>query len=214
MKLSINAKTREQKGSGASRRLRRANEVPGIVYGNNEPAQMIQMEHNAIYLALKKEAFHSAVIDLVIDGKSQAVLLRDYQKHAYKPRIHHVDFQRVDTKKALHTKVPLHFINADKAPGIKIKGGLLNQLLTEVEIKCLAKDLPEFIEVDLGNLNVGQSFHLKELVLPKGVEVIHADEEAVLANIVAPSGASTEETSAPAEAAKPETKAENKGGKA
>lgn len=196
MAFKIDAKTRKVKGSSASRRLRRAGTVPGILYGNNAPVQMIEMEHNAIYLALKKEAFHSAIIDLTLDGKTEQVLLRDYQTHAYKPRVFHVDFQRVDAKSTLHTRVPLHFINADKAPGIKLKGGILNQLVTEVEIKCLATDLPEFIEVDLGNLNVGQSFHLKELKLPRGVQLAHADDEMVLANIVAPSGATEEEVAA------------------
>ena len=112
-----------------------------------------------------------------------------------------MDFQRVDAKSTLHTHVPLHFINADKAPGIKLKGGILNQLITEVEIKCLAKDLPEFIEVDLGNLNVGQSFHLTELKLPRGVQLVHVDDEMVLANIVAPSSNAEEEAAPAAEAA-------------
>ena len=198
MSFEINAKTRQVKGSSASRRLRRAGTVPGIVYGNNAPAQMIEMEHNAIYLALKKEAFHSAIIDLTIDGKKEQVLLRDFQTHAYKPRVFHVDFQRVDAASTLHTKVPVHFVNADKAPGIKLKGGILNQLVTELEIKCLAANLPEFIEVDLGSLNVGQSFHLKDVKLPKGVQLAHADDDVVLANIVAPSGAAEPEATAPA----------------
>ncbi len=205
MAFIINAEKRAQKGSSASRRLRRNGLTPGIVYGNNEQAQMIQMEHNTIYLALKKEAFHSAVIDLVIDGKKEQVLLRDYQKHAYKPRVHHVDFQRVDANSALHTKVPLHFINADKAPGIKLKGGILNQLATEIEIKCLAKDLPSFIEVDLGNLDVGQAFHIKNVILPKGVQLAHADEDIVLANIVSPSGAKADEEDASSESEKTES---------
>lgn len=205
MAFIINAEKRAQKGSSASRRLRRNGLTPGIVYGNNEQAQMIQMEHNTIYLALKKEAFHSAVIDLVIDGKKEQVLLRDYQKHAYKPRVHHVGFQRVDANSALHTKVPLHFINADKAPGIKLKGGILNQLATEIEIKCLAKDLPSFIEVDLGNLDVGQAFHIKNVILPKGVQLAHADEDIVLANIVSPSGAKADEEDASSESEKAES---------
>lgn len=205
MAFIINAEKRAQKGSSASRRLRRNGLTPGIVYGNNEQAQMIQMEHNTIYLALKKEAFHSAIIDLVIDGKKEQVLLRDYQKHAYKPRVHHVDFQRVDANSALHTKVPLHFINADKAPGIKLKGGILNQLATEIEIKCLAKDLPSFIEVDLGNLDVGQAFHIKNVILPKGVQLAHADEDIVLANIVSPSGAKADEEDASSESEKTES---------
>ncbi len=199
MSFEINAKTRQVKGSSASRRLRRAGTVPGIVYGNNAPAQMIEMEHNAIYLALKKEAFHSAIIDLTIDGKKEQVLLRDFQTHAYKPRVFHVDFQRVDAASTLHTKVPVHFVNADKAPGIKLKGGILNQLVTELEIKCLAANLPEFIEVDLGSLNVGQSFHLKDVKLPKGVQLAHADDDVVLANIVAPSGAAEPEAAPAAE---------------
>ena len=150
-----------------------------------------------IYFSLKKEAFHSAVINLNIDGNKEQALLRDYQVHAYKPKVHHVDFQRIDPTHELHTKVPLHFVNAEVSPGIKVKGGILNQLATEVEVKCLAKDLPEFIQVDLANLDIGQAIHLQDLKLPAGVKAFtHTDENIALVNIVAPNGASVAEETA------------------
>ena len=197
MTFDLNVSIRKVQGSSASRRLRREGKVPGIVYGAGKPATMIEMSHKDIYFSLKKEAFHSAVINLNIDGNKEQALLRDYQVHAYKPKVHHVDFQRIDPTHELHTKVPLHFVNAEVSPGIKVKGGILNQLATEVEVKCLAKDLPEFIQVDLANLDIGQAIHLQDLKLPAGVKAFtHTDENIALVNIVAPSGASVAEETA------------------
>ena len=197
MAFDLNVSIRKVQGSSASRRLRREGKVPGIVYGAGKPATMIEMAHNDIYFSLKKEAFHSAVINLNIDGNKEQALLRDYQVHAYKPKVHHVDFQRIDPTHELHTKVPLHFVNAEVSPGIKVKGGILNQLATEVEVKCLAKDLPEFIQVDLANLDIGQAIHLQDLKLPAGVKAFtHTDENIALVNIVAPNGASVAEETA------------------
>ncbi len=197
MAFDLNVSIRKVQGSSASRRLRREGKVPGIVYGAGKPATMIEMSHKDIYFSLKKEAFHSAVINLNIDGNKEQALLRDYQVHAYKPKVHHVDFQRIDPTHELHTKVPLHFVNAEVSPGIKVKGGILNQLATEVEVKCLAKDLPEFIQVDLANLDIGQAIHLQDLKLPAGVKAFtHTDENIALVNIVAPSGASVAEETA------------------
>lgn len=200
MAFDLNVTIRKVQGSSASRRLRREGKVPGIIYGAGKPATMIEMSHKDIYFSLKKEAFHSAVINLNIDGNKEQALLRDYQVHAYKPKVHHVDFQRIDPTQELHTKVPLHFINAEVSPGVKIKGGILNQLATEVEVKCLAKDLPEFIQVDLANLDIGQAIHVQDLKLPNGVKIFtHGEENIALVNIVAPNGAAVTEEAPAAE---------------
>lgn len=189
MQFELIAQQRTLQGSGASRRLRRAAKVPGIIYGGEAAPQSIEVNHNELLLALRKEAFHSSVLSIVIDGKKQQVLLRDTQRHAYKPLVLHVDFQRVDTSHELHIKVPLHFINADVAPGVKLSGGMVNHVMTELDIQCLAADLPSFIEVDLSALNVGQSIHLSELKLPKGVKVAaHGSDDGIVVGIVGKAG--------------------------
>ena len=188
MQFDLNAEVRTLQGSSASRRLRRESKVPGIIYGGETAPIMIEMDHNEILLKLKKEAFHSAIINVAVDGKKEQVLLRDFQTHAYKPLVLHVDFQRVDATHELHIKVPLHFTNEENAPGVKLGGGLVNHVLTEIEVKCLAKDLPEFIEVDLANAEIGTIIHLSDLKAPKGVEFValaHGDDKAV-ANVHAP----------------------------
>ena len=171
MKFELNAQARTLQGSGASRRLRRAGKVPGIIYGGEATPQAIEIDHNELLLNLKKEAFHASILNIVLDGKKQQVLLRDTQRHAYKPLVLHIDFQRVDAKQELHIKVPLHFINEETAPGVKLSGGLVNHVITEIDIQCLPKDLPEFIEIDIGALNVGDSIHISEIKLPKGVKL-------------------------------------------
>lgn len=163
MQFDLNAQPRQVQGTSASRRLRRSGKVPGIIYGGEAAPVMIEMDHNEIYLQLRKEAFHSAIINISVDGKKEQVVLRDYQAHAYKLRVHHVDFQRVDATHELHIKVPLHFVNEETAPGVKLAGGLVNHVMTELEIQCLAKDLPEFIEVDLGALKAGESIHVSQV---------------------------------------------------
>jgi large subunit ribosomal protein L25 len=182
MTFELIAQARTLQGTGASRRLRRAAKVPGIVYGGAAAAQSIEVDHNDLLLKLKKEAFHSSIINLVIDGKKEQVLLRDTQVHAYKPLVLHVDFQRVDATHELHIKVPLHFVNEEIAPGVKLNGGLVNHVMTEVDVQCLAGDLPEFIEVDLAALKIGDSIHLSQLKLPKGVKLAHhgADDSVVV----------------------------------
>lgn len=193
MTFELIAKARTLQGTGASRRLRRAGNVPGIVYGGEAAPQSIEVEHNDLLLKLKKEAFHSTIINLVLDGKKQAVLLRDTQVHAYRPLVLHVDFQRVDATHELHVKVPLHFINEEVAPGVKLNGGLVNHVTTEVDVQCLAKDLPEFIEVDLSALKIGDSIHLSQLKLPKGVKLVHhTADDSVVVGIVGKGGASEE----------------------
>ena len=170
--IEVNAMSRSVQGTGASRRLRRAGKVPAIVYGANEPAQVIELDHKAILLQLRQEAFHASILAMNVEGKKQNVLLRDVQMHPWKQEVLHVDFQRVDAKQKIHMRVPLHFVNEDTAPGVKLGGGIVNHVMTDVEVNCLPADLPEFIEVDLAALELGASIHLSELKLPGGVESI------------------------------------------
>lgn len=194
MTIEINAIKRDLQGTSASRRLRHAGRVPGIVYGGEAKPQSIELDHNELFQALRKEAFYSTVLSLNLDGKKETVLLRDVQRHAYKALVLHVDFQRVDATHKLHQKVPLHFINADIAPGVKTQGGLLSHVLNEVNVSCLAGDLPAFIEVDLKDLSAGHSIHVSQLKLPKGVEVVHHGEgDPVVATITVKGGGKTEE---------------------
>jgi large subunit ribosomal protein L25 len=180
MKFELNAEKRTLQGSGASRRLRHANKVPAVVYGGTAAPMSIQLDHNQILLSLRKEAFHSSVLTLNIDGAAETVLLRDAQVHPYKALVLHCDFQRVDAKHAIHQKVPLHFINADQAPGVKLTGGNVSHVMGEIEVTCLPQDLPAFIEVDLKDLAAGQSIHVSQLTFPAGVKpVVHGDDGVV-----------------------------------
>jgi large subunit ribosomal protein L25 len=200
MQFEINAQVRTLQGSGASRRLRAAGKVPCIIYGGEAAPQAIEVDHNTLLLNLKKEAFHSSILTVAIDGKKQQVLLRDTQVHAYKPLVLHVDFQRVDATHELHVKVPLHFINQDIAPGVKLNGGLVNHVMTELDVHCLANDLPAFIEIDLAALKVGDSIHLSQVKLPKGVKLVqHTSDDPVVVGIVSKGGVS--EAAAEGEAA-------------
>lgn len=176
--MKVVAFARKEQGSGASRRLRNAGQTPGIIYGGTGEAVKITLDHNALYHALKKETFHSSILDMEIDGKAERVLLRDFQVHAYKQLVLHVDFQRVDAKQKIHVKIPLHFVNAEISPAVKLSGGIISHVLSDLEISCLPKDLPEFIEVDLANLEVGNSIHLSDIKLPAGVTpVIHGGQD-------------------------------------
>lgn len=200
MQFEVIANVRNLQGSSASRRLRRAGTVPGIVYGGNAAPTVIETNHKDLLLNLKKEAFHSSIITLNIDGKKEQVLLRDYQTHAYKPLVLHVDFQRVDATHELHIKVPVHFVNEDTAPGVKLGGGLVNHVTTELDIHCLAKDLPEFIEVDVGALNVGENIHASQVKLPAGVALVkHGEDDPIVVSIVGKGGAQAAEGEAAAE---------------
>jgi large subunit ribosomal protein L25 len=184
MSIAINAVKRDVKGTGASRRLRRAGSVPGVVYGGGKDAITIELNHKELFLQFRHEAFHASILDLHLDGKKESVLLRDYQLHPVRNTIQHIDFQRVSTTDKIHVKVPFHFVNADIAPGVKLSGGIVAHILTEADVSCLAKDLPEFIEVDVAKLEMGHSVHLSEIKLPKGVEFVqlaHGDDAAVAA---------------------------------
>jgi len=173
---------RTQQGTGASRRLRNAQKVPGIVYGAGTPA-MIELDHNALFFALKKEAFHSSILEMELAGKTQQVLLRDYQMHPFRPIVLHIDFQRVDATTKITKKVPLHFINEENSPAVKTDGCLVNHVITEVQIQCLASQLPEFITVDLGELSKGQTLHVNDLKLGKDIKVVtHGKPNPVVAS--------------------------------
>ena len=189
MIFELNAQVRNLQGSSASRRLRASGKVPGIVYGGAEKPLAIEMDHNELLLKARKEAFQSSVINLVVDGKKQPVLLRDLQAHAYKKLVLHVDFQRIDETHEVHVKVPVHYINADVSPGVKQSGGIVSHVTTELDVKCLAKNLPEFLTVDLKEMVAGHSIHAADLKLPEGVKLAHADQNPVMATILAVRGA-------------------------
>ena len=200
MQFELNAETRALQGSGASRRLRRADKVPGIVYGGSAAPELIALDHNELLLALRKEAFHSSLITIKQGKEQQTVLLRDVQMHAYKPLVLHVDFQRVDTTHAIHQKVPLHFVNADIAVGVKLDGGVVSHAMNEIDVACLPQDLPAFIEVDLKDLKGGQTLHVSQLVFPNGVKpILHGnDDPVVVAITVKKAAAAAEGDEAPA----------------
>ncbi|MGB4812771.1 MAG: 50S ribosomal protein L25/general stress protein Ctc [Methylophilaceae bacterium] len=200
MAIEINAVKRDAKGTGASRRLRRAGFVPGVVYGGGDDAVTIEVNAKDLFLQFRHESFHASVLSLNLDGKKQNVLLRDFQMHPVRNTIQHVDFQRVSATEKIHVKVPFHFINEDVAPGVKLGGGIVAHILTEAEVSCLAKDLPEFIEVDVAALEVGQSVHLSEIKLPKGVEFVRLahDDDATVVSIAITRGSISEDAAAEA----------------
>ena len=184
MSIEINAVKRDVKGTGASRRARRAGNVPGVVYGGSKAAVNLEMNHKELFLQFRHEAFHASILSLILDGKKEDVLLRDFQMHPVRNTIQHIDFQRVSATEKIHVKVPFHFLNAETAPGVKIGGGIVAHILTEAEVSCLPKDLPEFLEVDLATLEIGHSVHLSQITLAKGVEFValaHGNDAAVAA---------------------------------
>ena len=188
--MKVVAFARKELGTGASRRQRIAGLTPGIVYGGTAAPVNISLDHNALYHALKKEAFHSSILDLEVDGKVEKVLLRDFQVHAYKQIVLHADFQRVDAKQKLHTKVPLHFVNADISPAVKLSSAVISHVTSELDISCLPADLPEFIEVDLATLEAGNSIHLADIKLPKGVSAVQhgGEDNPTIATAAIPAG--------------------------
>ena len=202
MKIEINARKREAQGTGASRRLRRSGNVPGIVYGGTKDAVTIELNHKELYQHLTNEKFHASILSLKLDGKAEDVLLRAFNMHPYQGHVQHIDFQRVSKDKKIHMKVPLHYINAELSPGVTEQGGIAHHVLNELDITCLPDDLPGFIEVDMGHLTIGHSVHVKELKLPQGVEpVLHKGENPVVATIIQPVLVTEEETTTEAVAA-------------
>ncbi|OOG58835.1 50S ribosomal protein L25/general stress protein Ctc [Polaromonas sp. C04] len=192
---------RAKQGTGASRRLRITGKTPGIVYGGSGEPQMIELDHNALWHAIKKEAFHSTVLDMELNGQTSKVLLRNVQMHPFKQLVLHIDFQRVDANTKLHMKVPLHFTGAEESQAVKLENCVLNHVISELEVSCLPGDLPEFIGVDLSGLKKGLSLHVNDITLPKGVTVVtHGKENPVVVSVVMVAGA---EEAAPEEAAAP-----------
>ena len=178
---------RAKQGTGASRRLRNTGRTPGIVFGGETPAATIELDHNALWHALKKEAFHSSILEMDVAGSVQKVLLRDVQYHPYKPLVLHVDFQRVNDKTRLHKKVPLHFINEENSPAVKTDKCVINHVMTEIEIECLATQLPENITIDLGEVVKGDTVHTGDIKLPKGIKlVMHGRKNLTIATVVEP----------------------------
>ena len=217
MKIEVVATTRKAQGTGASRRLRNSGFVPGIVYGGAGAAAQIEIEHNPLFHAMRKEAFHASILDLKLDGAVQPVLLRDYHMHAFRQQIQHIDFQRVDANKEIHIKVPLHFANVEISPAVKQSGAMVSHVMNDVQIACLPKDLPEFILVDLKDLSTGHSIHLKDIAFPAGVRAIThgndnpvvvtamvrgAEEEVAVADAPATADVPATAQKAPADAAK------------
>jgi large subunit ribosomal protein L25 len=170
MKIEVTAFPRTQQGTGASRRLRASGRVPGVIYGADKPAAPVEFDHNALLRHLKLEAFHASILDMKVDGTQDRVLLRDFQMHPWKQQVLHVDFQRIDPSRKIHMRVPLHFRNEDIAPGVKTGGGVVTHAMNELEIVCLPDNLPEYIEVDLKDMELNDILHVNDLKLPEGVE--------------------------------------------
>jgi large subunit ribosomal protein L25 len=195
--MKFTAFERTLQGTGASRRLRHAAKVPGIVYGAGTP-QMIELDHNALFFALKKEAFHSSILEMDLAGKTEKVLLRDFQMHAFKPIVMHIDFQRVDETTKLRKKVPLHFSGEENSPAVKTDKCLVSHVSLELEIECLASQLPEFVSIDLSGLTKNQSLHASDLKLPEGIKAVKRGTRNPV--IVAVTTPKVEEEAAPATA--------------
>ena len=182
--MKISANPRQLQGSSASRRLRRAGRVPGIVYGASQEAVAIEVDHNTLFHSLRVEAFHSSVLDVDINGKPEQVVLRDVQWHPYKRQVLHVDFQRILANEKMTLSIPLHFDGQDESPAVKLHNAIVNHVLTEVEVSCLPRDLPEYITVDMSELDVDSVVHISNLKVPNGVEiVIVEDTDPVVATV-------------------------------
>jgi large subunit ribosomal protein L25 len=184
--MKFTAFERNKQGTGASRRLRISGRTPAIVYGGSDKPQNVELDHNNLWHALKKEAFHASILDMEIDGKTSQVLLRDVQYHPFKPMVLHIDFQRVLADQKITMKVPLHFSGQDLSPAVKTDNCLVNHVLNEIQVSCLPADLPEFIAVDLSAMHKGSALHVADLVLPKGVSaVVHGKVNPVVVSVTA-----------------------------
>ena len=198
--IEFTAFPRATEGRAASRRLRRTGKAPGIVYGGTAAPTPIELDHNALVHALRNEAFHSSILTMKLNGGSTQVLLRDVQMHPFRHEVLHIDFQRIDANRRIHMKVPLHFVNEHVSPAVKEQGAVVSHVMTELDIVCLPKDLPEFIEVDLSALDTGHSLHVSGVALPAGVTaVMHGTVDPVVATAVIPKAiVETEEEAAAA----------------
>jgi large subunit ribosomal protein L25 len=219
--MKVVAFERAKQGTGASRRLRNTGKTPGIVYGGEGQPQLIELDHNALWYALKKEAFHSTILEMELGGKTSKVLLRDVQYHPFRPQVQHIDFQRVDARTKLHMKVPFHFVKAEESQAVKFENCVINHVMSELDISCLPGDLPEYIEVDLSGMKKGVSLHLADITLPKGVTAVtHGKKNPVIVSAVVTGGSEepAADAGAPAADAKAapakDAKADAKGGDA
>ena len=193
MQIQFKATKRDAQGTGASRRQRRAGQLPGIVYGGTKDAQPITLDHNELYHLLKKEVFHSSLLSIEVDGQNETVILRDTQWHPFKQQVLHIDFQRVAADEKIHVKVPLHFIGGDDSPAVKLGGCIVSAVINDIDVVCLPGNLPEFITVDLSGLEVGHSVHVSELKLPADVELVQRGEgDAVVATALKVRGAAAD----------------------
>ena len=209
-KFEVTAEPRAGKGTGASRRLRHAGKVPGIMYGAGKAPVMVAFDHNLMLRNLQQEKFHTSILTVSYDGAADQAILRDYQMHPFKPLVMHVDLQRISATEKIHMRVPLHFVGQDVAPGVKLGGGIASHLMTEVDITCLPHQLPEYLEVDMSKVELNQSVHLSDIKLPEGVQITtlaHGGDDLAVATITtvrveeeAPAAAPAEGT-APAEGA-------------
>jgi large subunit ribosomal protein L25 len=191
--FAVNVEPRTDTGKGASRRLRHAGLVPGIIYGAHKEPAMITLNHNELILRLDNEAFYSHILELKVGKKSEKVIIKDLQRHPAKPFILHIDFQRISAKESIKVHVPLHFTGEDVAPGIKA-GGIVSHNIADIEVSCLPKNLPEFIEIDVSALDIGDSLHLSDIALPKGVELAHASDTSNTVVAIHSKGGSDEST--------------------
>jgi large subunit ribosomal protein L25 len=186
--MKVVATTRQAQGTGASRRLRHQGKVPGILYGGKSEAVNIALDHNPLFHSLKREKFHASVLEMELDGQPEKVLLRDFQMHPYRPLVLHIDFQRVAEDQKIHVRVPLHFMGAENSPAVKLTGAIIGHVLSELDISCLPRDLPEFIEVDLSHLTAQDTVHVRDLKLPAGVSVsLRGKENPVVVSVTLPS---------------------------
>ena len=185
--IEFTAYARNTEGRGASRRLRRSGKAPGIVYGGTAVPTPIELDHNALIHALRNEVFHASILTMKLDGGATKVLLRDVQMHPFRNEVLHVDFQRIDENRKIHMKVPLHFVNAELSPAVTVSGAIVSHVMTDLDIICLPKDLPEFIDVDLSELDTGRSLHVRGVKLPPGVAAVsHGSVDPVVATAVVP----------------------------
>ena len=191
--MKVIAHTRKAQGTSASRRLRHANKVPGVLYGGDAAPTAIEVEHNPLFHSLRKEKFHASILDMELDGRSEQVLLRDFQMHPYRPLVMHVDFQRVSADKPVHVRVPLHFVGQENSPAVKLSGAMIGHVLQEVDIACLPRDLPEYVEVDLSGLTAQDTIKVRDLKLPAGVKAVLKGKENPVVVSVTIQGAHVEE---------------------
>lgn len=196
--MNVVAFARAKQGTGASRRLRNSGRTPGIIYGGAAEPQLVEVDHNTLWYALKKEAFHASVLEMDLDGAKSQVLLRNVQYHPFKQLVLHVDFQRVDANTVLTMKVPVHYSGAEESPAVKIDKCMVTPVVTEIEVRCMPKDLPEFISVDLSKLEKGATLHLNDVALPKGVTLVSHSNAAVI-SVTAPAGGAADEAAPAAE---------------